>query len=384
MPERMPITPAVLKWARERAGYTIEDISNTYKLYKDWEIGVSSPTYIQLESLSDKFKCPIAVFFFPVAPEIESIEKSFRTLPEIEFEYMPRTVRMLIRKAEAMQINLMELKEGLNPSEKFIIRDLSLDLRKPINETATEIRNYLSIPLEEQIAWKSIDEALKNWRDILTNHGVYVFKDAFHDSGYSGFCIYDNQFPIIFVNNTNAQSRQIFTLFHELTHLLFRTSGIDKVNDNYISTLSPDSKQIEIFCNEFAANFLVPETDFSKSIKDLDINDENIRTLAMKYNVSREVILRKFLDRDSITPALYEQKTIEWANQARKRSGDGGDYYFTQIAYLGKQYITLALKQFHQNRIDATKLSEYLNIKPKYLDKFEDKFSSIADTGSGN
>lgn len=376
MPERIPITPSVLKWARERSGYTVEELIKYFKYYENWESGESFPTYNQLESLSDKFKCPIAVFFFPEPPEIEPIENSFRTLPDVEFEYMPRSVRMILRKARAMQLNLMELHEGKNPARRFIIRDLHLSLDQPISELASEVRAYLGTPLEEQISWDGIDEAFDNWRKILTAHGVYVFKDAFRDVGFSGICLYDNEFPIIFVNNTNVRSRQIFTLFHELAHLLFHTSGIDKVNDSYIRFLQNQERRIEIFCNQFAGAFLVPDADFLDSFLTIEINEPNISILADRYHVSREVILRKFLDNHIVTQEYYDRKSRDWADQITP-SGTGGDYYYTQITYLGQPYIELALNKYHQKKIDAFKLGDYLNIKPKYLEKFEEKYNAI-------
>ncbi|HML94457.1 MAG TPA: ImmA/IrrE family metallo-endopeptidase [Thermodesulfobacteriota bacterium] len=377
MPKRIPITPSVLKWARERSGFSIQEMTDRYKFYGEWESGDSYPTYNQLEQLSDKFKCPIVVFFFPEPPELEPIEKSFRTLPEIEFEYMPPMVRMQIRKAKAMQLNLIELHEGINPSRNFIIRDLDLDLKKSTNELASEVRDYLQIPLKEQVDWHNHYEAFDNWRNLLTTHGVYVFKDAFRANGYSGICLYHDQFPLIYVNNSTAITRQIFTLFHELAHLLFHTSGIDKENDNYIDILRNNERRIEIFCNEFAGKFLVPDTDFTESIIGLKINEQNISSLANKYKVSREVILRKYLDRNMVSSQLYREKVAVWMEENNKSKGEGGNYYYTQITYLGHPYIDLALTKYHQNRFDALQLSDYLNIQPKFLEKFEETYNSL-------
>ena len=39
--------------------------------------------------------------------------KSFRTLPEYEFEFMPPRIRLLLRKAMALQANLNELHDGV-------------------------------------------------------------------------------------------------------------------------------------------------------------------------------------------------------------------------------------------------------------------------------
>src|SRR5262249_6804228 len=59
----------------------------------------------------------------------------------------------------------------------------------------------------------------------------------------------------------------IFTLFHELAHLLFHTSGIDLLTDDFIQRLPADERRIEIICNRFAAEFLVPERAFNAAFE---------------------------------------------------------------------------------------------------------------------
>ena len=99
-----------------------------------------------------------------------------------------------------------------------------------------------------------------------------------------------------YVNNTSAKSRQIFTLFHELAHLHFHTSGIDKINDSYINNLPDDAQKIEVFCNRFAAKFLVPDDYFWEIFAGKAPNRDIASELASLFKVSREVIYGKFLD----------------------------------------------------------------------------------------
>ena len=63
---------------------------------------------------------------------------------------------------------------------------------------------------------------------------------------FSGFRLYDDIFPVIYVNNTSAKTRQMFTIFHELAHLLFHTSGIDTIHDEFIPHLPDEAQRIEI------------------------------------------------------------------------------------------------------------------------------------------
>ena len=370
--EQIPITPAVVTWARKRAGYTLEEAQADFKQIEAWERGESFPSYPQLEKLSDKFKTPVAVFFFPEPPALEPISNSFRTLLAPQFEQIPRRVRYLLRKARVFQMNLAELNDGTNPAERLITRDLAFPVDMPVAAMAARVREYLGITLEQQMGWESADKALENWRYRLNDVGVFVFKDAFRQADYSGFCLYDDEFPIIYANNTSAKTRQIFTLFHELAHLLYHTSGVDMFRDDYIDALHGDAKTIEILCNRFAACFLVPDDALERETAGRDASRETAAAVAGRFHVSREVIYRMFLDRGLIAQAEYEDAARTWA--ADRKPGEGGDYYNNQIAYLGPRYIGLVLTRYHSNRIDAAQLADYLNIAPRNIGPLEEKF----------
>jgi Zn-dependent peptidase ImmA (M78 family) len=370
--EQIPITPSVVTWARARAGYTLDEARADFRQIESWEKGESFPSYPQLEKLADKFKTPIAVFFFPEPPDLEPISNSFRTMPEPQFDQISRRVRFLLRKAKALQINLAELNDGRNPADRLITRDLAFPVNAPIATMAARVREYLGITLEQQMGWESEEKALENWRYRLYDVGVFVFKDAFREVDYSGFCLYDDEFPIIYANNTTAKTRQIFTLFHELAHLLFHTSGIDKFRDDYIDALHGDAKKIEILCNRFAARFLVPAEAFEGAFAGLEASRETAALLAHRFSVSREVIYRMILDRNLISQAEYENAVRAWAGE--KKPGTGGDYYNNQIAYLGPRYIGLVFKQYYGDRINEAQLADYLNIAPRNIVPLEEKF----------
>jgi Zn-dependent peptidase ImmA (M78 family) len=371
--EEIRVTPSVITWARTRAGYSLVEARETFKKIEAWEAGESSPTYPQLEQLADKFKLPIAVFFFPEPPRVPPIAESFRTLPEPQFSEIPRRMQFLLRKAKALQLNLIELNQGRNPADRLITRDMAFRSNVSVDVMARQVREFLGVTLEAQSGWPSVDAALENWRQVLNDNGIFVFKDAFKVDDYSGFCLYDEAFPIIYANNSSTKTRQIFTLFHELAHLLFHTSGIDTAGDNYIPFLPVEAQRIEVICNRFTAVFLVPEDAFEAALVGREASEETAEALAAIFHVSRELIFRKFLDRGLITEEAYTHASRRWTEQ--RRPGTGGDYYNTQFAYLGPNYIRLALSQYYQNRIDDTRLAEYLNIAPKNLSTFEARFA---------
>jgi Zn-dependent peptidase ImmA (M78 family) len=371
--EGLPVTPAIITWARTRAGLSIAEASKAFKHIEQWEAGTANPTYPQLESLADTLKVPIAVFFFPEPPEVPNISESFRTLPDAEFEQIPSRVRLLLRKAKALQLNLMELTGGRNQAERLITRDLAFDPGVAIPTMAEDVRAFLGVPLEQQQSWVDDEAALKAWRQALLAVGVYVFKDAFRIDEFSGFCLYDDIFPVIYVNNSCAKTRQIFTLFHELAHLIFHTSGVDTIHDAYIPQLPDEAKRIEIICNRFAAEFLLPDRTLTDLMRTREPSEKTAEEIARLFHVSREVVYRRFLDRSLIDQATYTEAANRWAKQ---RGGPpGGDYYWTKLSYLGRDYVALALKEYRQNRIDESQLAEYLDTKPKNLAGIEDYFS---------
>jgi len=379
MSEPIPVNPDILKWARKTAGLSVDDVVRKLKRKRvtaetvlSWENGEGSPSYPQLERIAyEIYKRPLALFFFPEPPQEETPKQSFRTLPDYAIERLPERIRFLIRKAKVMQLNLAELYDNANPAPRHIVRDLSFDPRVSSEQMAATVRDYLGIDLTRQSQWRNSEEALNVWRDALEENGIFIFKDGFRVEPFSGFCLYDEQFPIIYVNNSKPKNRQIFTLFHELAHLLFRTGGIDTPLDDYLVYLEGDSRRIEVLCNRFTGEFLVPGRDFDHRIRGTTINDESIQELADTYHISREVILRKLLDRKLVEQAVYEKKARDWKQFAKKSSGQGGDYYRTMGAYLGERYLGTAFSRYYQNRISVEQLADYLGVKVKNIPGME-------------
>lgn len=378
---KVAVNHDVLKWARESMNLSLEDVAYRMKKSVDiiqaWEEGQDAPTYSQLEKLAyDIYKRPLAVFFFPNPPKEESPKKSFRTLPEFEYNKFPASLIRLFRRAQSMQIKLNELCEGKNPAERNILDELVIAPNQSADQIVNEVRDYLGIPLQEQISWKNTDVSLNKWRDVIEKCGVFVFKDAFKEQGISGFCLYDNEFPIIYINNSMPKTRQIFTLFHELVHLLFKTGGVDKISDEYIASLPRNDRKIEVFCNQVAGDFLVPEYDFKKQLTGLYIDDKSISALANRYAVSREVILRKLLDEGLVSQKFYIEKATEWIEEAKAKPKTGGDYYATKVVYLGHNYLDIVFSNYYRNRISLDQAAEYLSVKTNQVTNFENAWVS--------
>ncbi len=382
------INPEILIWSRKRAGYSIDDVAQ--KMNKDaaiivsWEAGEAAPTYPQLEKLAYTiYKRPIALFFFPQPPDEPDMRQSFRTLPHEETDKFAPDTLYALRTGQALQLTLSELNDGVNPGNKKIFRDIELQAGVSVTEGVTAVRAYLGIDIDEQMAWHNTTDALKAWRVAVQDNGIFVFKRSFKQKEISGFCLYDIEFPIIYLNNSTTESRQIFTLFHELAHLLLHNNGVTQVNTRYINTLQGDAREIEIFCNRFASEFLVPTEHFNAQLSpSMQINDQSIRTLANKYNISREVILRRLLDKQLITSAYYQAKVKEWMAEYHhrkdsKKGKSSGHYYNTQLAYFGDHFLNMVFDRYYSNRISMPQIADYLNMKVPTVMKLEEQMMDM-------
>lgn len=387
MSDSIPVNPNVLCWARVSMHLSLEEVARRMnKSVSDieaWERGEASPTYIQLERLAYTiYKRPIALFFFPDVPDEEAVEQSFRTLPEHALERMPSRILYLLRRARVFQLNLAELYDGVNPASRQILRDLDFAPSVAVTDMAEQVRAYLSIDLALQQSWDGTDDALKHWRTALEDHGVFVFKDSFNppgknkadsvESAFSGFCLYDTDFPVIYVNNNKPKSRQIFTLFHELAHLLMHTGGVDTRQDDYIEYLTGDNRRIEVLCNQFAAEFLLPSGDFQARLAGKPIHDGVIADFAALYGVSRETILRRLLDWGRVSQQEYEEKTQQWRGERKQRGGSGGDYYLNRGVYLGERYIEAVFGSYHRGRISVEQAADYLGERTRNVSGVEE------------
>ncbi|OGU78378.1 MAG: hypothetical protein A2W11_10820 [Ignavibacteria bacterium RBG_16_35_7] len=269
------------------------------------------------------------------------------------------------------QLYLEELFDGQKPVEKPLLERFSLSEQTDITSLTQEIRKELNININEQSKWHSAEAAFTNWRNAFELNGIFVFKDAFKNNDYSGFCLYDEKYPVIFVNNSMPDSRQVFTLFHELGHLLFKSGGIDFRSSNYTKTFKGYYYNVEVSCNKFANGFLVPQEVFDSF--QLSVSETQFQRLADHFSVSREVILRNYLDRGIIDQMLYDELVAKWKKQAeeQKEEGEGGSYYYNKKAYLGDRYISLVYGKYYQNKITIDTVAEYLNVKAKNLPTFE-------------
>ena len=97
------VKPALLVWARDSAGITIDDAAKnvtTPKKLAAWEADEGTPTMRQLRLLANKYKRPLSVFYLPERPKDFQPLSDYRRLPGEIAGVLSRKLRYEIRIAQ--------------------------------------------------------------------------------------------------------------------------------------------------------------------------------------------------------------------------------------------------------------------------------------------
>ena len=379
MTSRAKINPDIMRWARIEAGYNKKNLPKKFKdRFEKWENGSVEPTWIQLRDLSKQYKRPSAFFFRSKVPPKDKMSFVEYRKQHIDFENKSPELIYNIRKSKFMRNNYIELMENM----KLPLIDFSKNkfISENIVDFALKIRKILNISLPEQKKWILNKNNVKDykhyrflneWKDGLNNLGILIFETEKNVSlnEMKALAIYHEYYPIILLNGSDDVNPRIFSLFHELVHLM--------LGENVICDLDEEIKK-EIFCNAVAGEFLVPSWDFIQNpiVKDYDYDeweDKDLLELSHEYGVSRELILRKILNINKTTADFYNFKKKQWnkehSNKKKKRSG--GSHLNNKIKYNGKMYSRLVLSAYENNIINGADFSEYMGLQLKHTPKLE-------------
>ena len=376
-------TPAMLLWARETASMTVEEAARKIRANFDpervrgWENGEGHPTLPQLRALSKAYRRPLAAFFLNERPRDFAIPRDFRGLGHRVFS---RELSFELRAASERRDVALGLYEELE--EEPTNFELTCEMAEGVDVVAARARQALAITVEQQARWQDKYEALRAWKMKLEEMGVLVFQvPGIPSSEMRGFSVYNRQLPIIAVNRGEDPVARIFSLMHELTHLMLRQGGICDFDEEEVR--EEQEQCVEVFCNAVAAEILVPEADFlaqpaiaAHPARPRDWEEATIVALARRYRVSRLVIVRRLLTFGRATGVFYTRKHAQYnAEFLRERAErqdpvpeKGGD---KQLRILGNLFARLVVDTYRSGGISLSEAVSYLGIKTRHLPEVE-------------
>lgn len=380
---RAQVRPELIRWAREDAGYSVEEAAKKARVaperFAEWEEGTAQPTIRQLRLLANACRRPLAVFYLPEPPRRFQAMHDYRRLPGDVIEEASPALRLAIRSAFTRRAVALDLVSDLDErSPGFRLRAQTSEDPESV---ATRVRRALAVSLADQRAWASRYEALAAWRASCEALGVLVFQASGIEVGeMRAFSISEFPLPVIVVNTRDAPAARVFSMMHELAHLTLRKGGMCDLVEH--GSRPPEDQRIEVFCNAVAAETLVPmEALLGHSVvirhgSDPQWRGKDLRMLAREFWVSREVILRRLLTARRTTTAFYEKARREFADEyearAERREGFSPPDV-KAVSDAGRTFVRLVLTNYYRERITSRDVSDLLGVRLKHLARIEER-----------
>lgn len=389
MAERAFVTAKVLKWARESARINEElaasKVSVSVEKLKEWENGTSFPTIRQAQLLAKVYRRPFAIFFLPKIPNDFQLLQDFRKSGS---KVLSTASLFIIREIQQKQSWIREMKIENNEGAIPFVGRFSSNEKPAI--VARDILKTLEI---NPLNYKTYNPILE-WIDKAESKGIFISRTSYiHsrlklDTGeIQGFAIADKYAPFVFVNTNDWNASQLFTLVHELAHIWIAKTGIS----NEIELSLKENKvyhPIETFCNEVAANALIPE-DYIKNIDPKVFSNRNeVFKRARTIGVSSFAFLVRALNLNIISFRTYRKlkKDADFefrefvkrederkAKQKLKENASGPSYYQLQLNRNGRLFTQIVLDAFRGGYLEPTQASSLLNVKINSFPKLEEK-----------
>lgn len=383
------VSPDVLLWARRSIGYDVPDAAKRLQLAPgrlvEFEEGASDPTISQLRKMARVYGRPLAAFFLHEPPRDFDVMRDFRRVSDDRRPWSPN-LHKVFRRVEAQREIVIDLLEDEGAPPVSLVP--TLELGTDAEAAAHFAREALGLDLQTQMSWRGPYDALNGWISAVERLGVLVLQTSdVHTNEMRGFSIADGVAPAIVLNGSDAPRGRVFTVAHELGHLVIRQGGLCDLHD---STRS-GSGDLEVYCNEFAASLLMPRAAFlseplvARSSGPDEWTDDDLEQLSHRYGVSREAVLRRlvtvgrasmshYVRRRAEFQEAYEQYESERRAQAKREGRQSRRQVATMtVRDLGKPYVRLVLDAYGRRSISASTLSDHLGVRLKHVAKITER-----------
>lgn len=340
--------------------------------------GQDSLTFNQLSKIAGYFGR--GVLFFLEGEPVDAAQvhtPQFRTIANQKPELSAK-LKALIERVEKQRAVYLSLREDMDDTEQTVFNPPDLP-QQDLREAARTARLWLGLGERNNF---------DSYREAIEAQGVLVFQsNGYHgkwqiakNNPILGFSLCYTTCPVILIKKQDWDSRQSFTLMHELGHLLLhKTSSIDDEQDLVSHTGS------EREANAFAGHLLVPD-NFLVSIRDAERPDsvsqydDWLAQPRKAWGVSSEVVLRRLLDAGRLPQRHYEAYR-QWRASLVVEQKDGGSrkYRHREPKHVfGDTFVRTVLDAVNARHITLAKASGYLdNLNIKDLHQLEHHYAGI-------
>ena len=292
----VPVSSQALSWAVTESGISKADLDQSLDVpagtVDRWIDGDTQPSQTQFKKLKLLLKRPASLFFMETPPHTAESDVAMRfSLGAKSGSRSPRE-RIALRDAFRVRNFVEVLWEDLNPSR----RDYpTASTNEDPEVVALRVREeHFGVSLDQQMSWSSSASAFMQWRTLIERLDILVFLYSLGEESARGFSFATQRPPVIGVSTTWDSSVRIYTLFHELGHVLTRTSSSCRED----MATKPTTDPVERWCESFAASFLMPRAEV-EHLTSGQASTDPIATatwVANKLRVSRKSALLRLVE----------------------------------------------------------------------------------------
>lgn len=376
MASRVSVAPQMFRWAADRSGRSAEDLAK-FPL-AEWEAGTARPTMRQLEDFARATYTPVGFLFLEEPPQEVVPIPDFRTFHDAGVRRASPNLLDTIYACEQRQEWFREFAEAHGSEPVDLVGSLSLDT--PVVGAATSLRDDLGFGLDRRAEFSNWTAALSGLSEHAEDAGVLVMTNGVVGSNtqrrldpkeFRGFALADELAPVVFINGADTKAAQIFTLAHELAHIGLGESAVSRPD---LAELD-DIVRSERWCNQVAAELLVPQASLSKAYQPRANLTAELDRLAKVYRVSTLVVLRRIadtghMDRSSYREA-YDAELARVVGLAGERT-PGGSFYNTTPVRVSKRFARALISDTLEGRTSHRDAFRLLGSK---------KFSAFQELG---
>src|SRR5260370_5833716 len=142
---RVEVRAELLRWARDRAGFTVDDLLSKFPKLEQWEAGEIQPTLKQIENYAKATYAPVGYFFLPAPPEEPLPVPDFRTMAGREWRPASPNLRDMIYACQERQDWFRDNARTAGDDRLAFV--CSANPQRPLVETAAARRPALSFDL---------------------------------------------------------------------------------------------------------------------------------------------------------------------------------------------------------------------------------------------
>jgi Zn-dependent peptidase ImmA (M78 family) len=383
------INPAILRWARETAGFSPEEATKKLKIGDArgemavdrliaLENGDKEPSRPMIVKMAKQYRRPLLTFYMSAPPKKGDRGQDYRKLPDGCSDSQNALVDALLRDVKARQ-GMVRAALVYEEEAKTLPFVGSAKITDGVPTLAASIQNILGIKREDFRSESSPHYAFNLLRERTEQAGVFVLLISNLGSHHTtidldyfrGFTLADDIAPFIIINDQDAHSAWSFTLLHEFVHLLLGQTAI--------SGAKSDSR-IERFCDDVAGEFLLPNDEIAKFDIDYTADFQTILGQISNYadsrNVSSSMVTYKLYRMGMIDHGLWAKlsnafRKLWLANRSRKRmaqrdkKGKGPDYFVVRQHRVGRALIDFVARMMSSGAITTSKAGKVLGVKPQ-------------------